>query len=83
MTFGDVAASRKTAQKDAMIWIEGGAFRMGSDRHYVEEAPAHRVIVDGFWIDPTPVTNAQFAAFVKGEIDKWGKVIKAAGLKAE
>ena len=65
MTSGDVAAAHKTTPKDAMIWIEGGAFRMGSDRHYVEEAPAHRVIVDGFWIDPTPVTNRQFASFVE------------------
>jgi formylglycine-generating enzyme required for sulfatase activity len=48
-----------------MIWIPGGAFRMGSDRHYVEEAPAHRVIMDGFWMDATPVTNRQFAAFVE------------------
>ena len=38
---------------------------MGSDRHYAEEAPAHRVTVDGFWMDRTPVTNAQFRAFVK------------------
>ena len=30
---------------------------MGSDKHYPEEAPAHRVTVDGFWIDRTPVTN--------------------------
>lgn len=37
---------------------------MGSDRHYPEERPAHRVSVDGFWIDPTPVTNAEFGAFV-------------------
>jgi formylglycine-generating enzyme required for sulfatase activity len=31
-----------------MVWIEGGTFRMGSDRHYSEEAPAHCVRVDGF-----------------------------------
>jgi formylglycine-generating enzyme required for sulfatase activity len=37
---------------------------MGSDRHYAEEAPVHRVAVDGFWIDRTPVTNWQFRAFV-------------------
>ena len=47
-----------------MVWIEGGEFRMGSDSHYPEEAPAHRVFVDGFFIDPYPVTNRQFAAFV-------------------
>src|SRR5262245_40767028 len=48
-----------------MVWIEGGSFMMGSDRHYREEGPAHRVTVSGFWIDPTPVTNAMFARFVE------------------
>ena len=48
-----------------MRWIEGGEFQMGSDRFYPEEAPARRVRVDGFWIDQTPVTNRQFAAFVR------------------
>src|ERR1700743_2717822 len=48
-----------------MVWIPGGTFRMGSDHHYPEEAPAHRVSVDGFWIDRTPVTNAQFRRFVR------------------
>lgn len=47
-----------------MIALDGGRFRMGSDRHYPEEAPAHEVIVDPFMIDATPVTNSQFAAFV-------------------
>jgi formylglycine-generating enzyme required for sulfatase activity len=37
---------------------------MGSDRHYPEEAPAHRVRVDGFVIGRFPVTNAEFAEFV-------------------
>jgi sulfatase modifying factor 1 len=48
-----------------MIWIEGGTFHMGSDRHYPEERPSHRVTVSGFFIDPTPVTNGQFRAFVE------------------
>ena len=47
------------------IWIPGGTFRMGSDRHYPEEAPARRVRVEGFWMDRTPVTNSQFRAFVE------------------
>src|SRR5213075_1111411 len=47
------------------LWIPGGTFRMGSDRHYPEEAPVHRVRVDGFWMDRTPVTNRQFRAFVE------------------
>lgn len=47
-----------------MVRIPGGTFRMGSDRHYPEERPAHRVQVGAFWMDATTVTNAQFAAFV-------------------
>ena len=48
-----------------MIWIPGGTFRMGSDKHYPEEAPVHRVTVNGFWIDRTPVTNRQFKEFIR------------------
>lgn len=47
-----------------MVWVPGGTFRMGSDSHYPEEAPAHEVTVDGFWMDRTPVTNAAFKRFV-------------------
>jgi formylglycine-generating enzyme required for sulfatase activity len=47
-----------------MRWVPGGAFRMGSDDHYPEEAPAHSVQVGGFLIDATVVTNADFARFV-------------------
>jgi formylglycine-generating enzyme len=48
-----------------MIHVPGGTFRMGSDNHYPEEAPVHRVTVDGFWIDRTPITNRQFREFVR------------------
>jgi len=47
-----------------MLWVSGGTFRMGSDQHYPEEAPQHKVRVDGFWMDRYPVTNAQFKGFV-------------------
>jgi formylglycine-generating enzyme len=53
------------SQTDGMIRIPGGTFRMGSDKHYPEEAPAHRITVDGFWIDRTPVTNRQFKESVR------------------
>jgi formylglycine-generating enzyme len=48
-----------------MAWIPGGTFRMGSDHHYPEEAPAHTVAVDGFSIDRYAVTNRDFARFVR------------------
>jgi formylglycine-generating enzyme len=60
----DLAAPERPSQA-GMVWIAGGTFRMGSDRHYPEEAPVHRVHVDGFWMDRTPVTNRQFRAFVE------------------
>ncbi len=49
---------------NGMVRVPGGAFRMGSDRHYPEEAPAHCVTVDPFRIDRHPVTNRQFQEFV-------------------
>jgi formylglycine-generating enzyme required for sulfatase activity len=58
-------AAPESSRHADMVWIPGGTFRMGSDRHYAEEAPVHRVTVDGFWIDRTPVTNRQFREFVR------------------
>ena len=48
-----------------MVRIPGATFLMGSDHHYPEEAPAHQVTVGGFWIDPHPVTNAEFGRFIR------------------
>jgi formylglycine-generating enzyme required for sulfatase activity len=60
-----------------MVWIPGGEFSMGAvdpvgtDMNQVgmqattDSRPIHRVYVDGFFMDTTDVTNAQFAAFVK------------------
>jgi formylglycine-generating enzyme len=47
-----------------MAWIPGGEFLMGSDSFYPEEAPSHRVQVDGFWMDKYTVTNRDFERFV-------------------
>lgn len=47
---------------DGMAWVPGGAFWMG-DAEF-DDAPLRRVEVDGFWMDRTEVTNAQFARFV-------------------
>lgn len=45
-----------------MVLIPAGAFFMGSDER-ADEQPADEVWVDTFWLDRTPVTNAQFRAF--------------------
>ncbi len=54
-----------TPVTDSMVWIPGATFVMGSDRHYPEEAPVCKVTVDGFWIDPGPLTNREFGRFVR------------------
>jgi formylglycine-generating enzyme required for sulfatase activity len=50
-----------------MVWVPGGEFLMGSDHKLAQqnERPAHRVRVNGFWMDATHVTNDQFSRFVK------------------
>ncbi|MDX8492086.1 formylglycine-generating enzyme family protein [Mesorhizobium sp. VK22B] len=51
-------------RSNGLVWIPGGEFLMGSDHHYPEEAPAHRVRVGGFWMDKFTVTNRDFQHFV-------------------
>jgi formylglycine-generating enzyme required for sulfatase activity len=48
-----------------MRWIPDGTFQMGSEDFYPEEGPVQQVSVDGFWIDETPVTAADFRRFVR------------------
>ena len=53
------------SDRDAMRWIDGGTFAMGSEDFYPEERPVHRVSLDGFWIDERPVTAADYRRFVR------------------
>jgi formylglycine-generating enzyme len=58
-----------------MVWIPGGEFSMGSEISADslcdipgitrDAQPIHRVVVDGFWMSATEITNDQFATFVK------------------
>src|SRR5271166_5697908 len=61
---------------EGMVWIPGGEFSMGSEGKcdgksccspatVADALPIHRVYVDGFWMDATDVTNAEFEKFVK------------------
>ena len=64
-TAGSAASISGRRSSPDMVAIPGGTFRMGSDRHYPEEAPVRRVTVAPFWIERTPVTNSEFRRFVK------------------
>jgi formylglycine-generating enzyme required for sulfatase activity len=52
---------------DDMVWIPGGTFHMGEgdEEAFADARDVHEVEVDGFWMDRTEVTNAQFARFVE------------------
>jgi formylglycine-generating enzyme required for sulfatase activity len=51
-----------------MVYVPGGTFPMGStgdDPDAVpDEVPPHLVTLEGFWIDQTEVTNAQYVQFL-------------------
>jgi formylglycine-generating enzyme required for sulfatase activity len=47
-----------------MFYVPGGIFQMGSAEGNPDEQPVHSVTLDGFWIDETEVTNAQYARCV-------------------
>lgn len=49
-----------------MVRIPPGEFQMGcgDECPMTDAKPAHEVALDGFWMDATPVTTAQFAAFI-------------------
>jgi formylglycine-generating enzyme required for sulfatase activity len=51
-----------------MVYVPGGTFSMGSRENdpqaRPDELPQHQVTLDGFWLDQTEVTNAQFLQFL-------------------
>ena len=60
---------------DKMVWIPGGTFLMGSDRHYPEEAPAHKVTVGGFWMNRTrSPTRSSRASSTRPATSRWPSV---------
>jgi len=48
-----------------LVWVAGGAFRMGSEKGEQDEKPVHQVKLNGFWIGKFEVTNAEFGEFAK------------------
>jgi formylglycine-generating enzyme required for sulfatase activity len=63
-----------------MVYVPGGTFAMGSAEDDAEvlpeELPQHMVTLDGFWIDQTEVTNAQFLQFLNEHGNSGGKGTK-------
>lgn len=58
-------ARRCASPFPSYVHVRAGSFVMGQEDVYAGEGPMRQVAVDGFWIDRTEVTNADFARFVR------------------
>lgn len=65
-TTDSLIATSETVSTEGMVWIKGGEYMMGAadGDGRPDEYPQHKVKLDGFWIDITEVTNAQFKKFI-------------------
>jgi len=50
-----------------MVYVPAGEFQMGSEDGDNDEKPVHTVALDGFWLDRTEVTNAQYSQCVTAD----------------
>ncbi len=64
---GNLPKRFQIKKKAGMKLIPAGTFKMGSEAKIAltDEKPVHQVKLGGFWISETPITNQQFAKFVK------------------
>ncbi|MHC4878930.1 MAG: formylglycine-generating enzyme family protein [Planctomycetota bacterium] len=61
---GPVINEPEVARPLGMVWVPGGSFAMGSNDGFPDEQPIHEVTLDGYWIDETEITVAEFKRFV-------------------
>src|SRR5687768_1448510 len=59
-----VAVPAESKDLTEMVRVPAGSFLMGSNDGPEDERPQHQVTLGEFFIDRTPVTNAQFAQFL-------------------
>ena len=63
------------ADEMTILFVQAGAFPMGSEIGLVDEGPLHTVFLDSFWIDQTEVTNAMYNRCVEAGACKQPAVI--------
>jgi tripartite-type tricarboxylate transporter receptor subunit TctC len=57
--------------------------KMSADINKALQSPDLGARMAQFELEPAGTTPEQFDAFIRTEIDKWGKVVKAAGIRAD
>ena len=57
--------------------------KLNSEINAIAADPAIKARLAGLGVDPMAMTSAEFGKFIAEETEKWGKVIRAANIKAE
>jgi Uncharacterized protein conserved in bacteria len=57
--------------------------KLNKEINAVAADPNMKARLDGLGVDPMSMTSAEFGKFIADETEKWGKVIRAANIKAE
>ena len=67
LSCGNFDKNKNITKTEGMVLIPQADFMMGGDDELTrpDELPRHRVMLDGFWMDETEVTNGQFKEFIK------------------
>jgi formylglycine-generating enzyme required for sulfatase activity len=70
---GSLPQTKTSTDGAPQVLVPAGPFTMGSDNGEVDEAPAHTVTLDAFYIDQYEVTNARYKSCVNaGECQEPG-----------
>jgi formylglycine-generating enzyme required for sulfatase activity len=62
-----IHAAADSKNSSEMVRVPGGIFLMGNSDGPEDERPQHQINVAEFFLDRTPVTNAQFAQFLNAK----------------
>jgi tripartite-type tricarboxylate transporter receptor subunit TctC len=67
----------------AQEYARRGDRQLNKEINAVAADPNMKARLDGLGVDPMSMTSAEFGKFIADETEKWGKVIRAANIKAE
>src|SRR5437899_835377 len=67
LSSSQINAAADSKNSSEMVRVSGGMFLMGNSDGPEDERPQHQIKVAEFFLDRTPVTNAQFAQFLNAK----------------
>ena len=77
-----ISSTVRTQDGMVMVYVPAGTFTMGEDLAPDDQSPAHKVVLDAFWLDQTEMTNAQYDLCVAAGICTAGEYTRDRDLNA-